>query len=336
MTDSETLSVANRRAESPLATAAVGKTQSRCYQPSDVSIAIPTFGREDVLLETVRGCLLQAPSAGEILVIDQTATHVESTEKVLSEWHRMGCIRWIRLKQPSIPAAMNQALLLASGSLVLFLDDDIVPAEEMVAAHAAAHGGQDLAVVVGQIIQPWQQPMDIAPPKCRDPLRTDFEFPFHSTKRAELQNAMAGHMSVVRKIAVAVGGFDENFQGAAYRFETEFARRIRRTGKRIVFEPAASIRHLRAERGGTRVHGSHLGSASPSHGVGDYYFAMQQGIDVNSARYIARRMMRELCTRFHLLRPWYIPVKFVGEVRALCWAWQLQRSGPVLIKAPVP
>ena len=335
MTDSKPVPVLYPTAPSQLAPRGEGAIQRVCYQPGDISIAIPTFEREEVLLHTIRLCLLQAPSAGEILVIDQTRTHAESTEKALAEWNRIGCIRWIRPAQPSIPAAMNLALLHASRPLVLFLDDDIVPAEELVAAHAAAHGTPEVAVVVGQIIQPWQQPADLVPPRSRDRLRADFDFPFHSTCRAVLKNAMAGHMSVVRETALGVGGFDENFRGTAYRFETEFARRICRAGGKIVFEPAASIRHLRSERGGTRVHGNHLASASPIHGVGDYYFALQQGIDFDSARYIGRRLLRELCTRFHLRHPWYIPVKFVGEVRALCWAWQLRRSGPALIKCPI-
>lgn len=335
MTDSKPLQVISPTAPSQLESRGDGAIQQVCYQPGDVSIAIPTFGREEVLLDTIRCCLLQAPAAGEILVIDQTETHAESTEMALAEWNRIGCIRWLRPTKPSIPAAMNQALLHASRPLVLFLDDDIVPAEEMVAAHAAAHGAPEVAVVVGQIIQPWQQPVNLVAPRSRDRLRADFDFPFHSTCRADLENAMAGHMSVVRDRALEVGGFDENFRGTAYRFETEFARRIRRSGGKIVFEPAASIRHLRSERGGTRVHGNHLASASPIHGVGDYYFALQQGVDFDSARYIGRRLLREVCTRFHLRHPWYIPVKVVGELRALCWAWQLRCSGPALIKDPV-
>ncbi len=310
-------------------------TENKRHLATDISIAIPTFGRDEVLLDTIQGCLEQSPPAGEILVVDQTPIHTSSTERVLADWHRTGHIRWHRLKKPSIPAAMNHALLHAAKPLVLFLDDDIVPAPRLVSAHALAYDSPTIALVVGQIIQPWQQPLDVTRPPDRDPLRADFEFPFHSTRRAELQNAMAGHMSVVRDRALSVGGFDENFQGTAYRFETEFARRICRAGGRIVFEPSASIRHLRAARGGTRTHGNHLASASPNHGVGDYYFALLNGRGAEGLRYIARRITREICTSFHLRHPWYIPVKVLGEIRALCWAWQLRRCGPALIKRPV-
>ncbi|MCA9029504.1 MAG: hypothetical protein KDA66_01780, partial [Planctomycetaceae bacterium] len=45
-----------------------------------------------------------------------------------------------------------------------------------------------------------------------------------------------------------------------------------------------------------------------------------------------KRMVREVCTKFHLVRPWYIPVKLVGEVRAWMWARNMVASGPKLLE----
>lgn len=307
-------------------------TTSVRYTAGDVAIAIPTYGRDQVLVDTIQSCLDQAEPAGELIIVDQTPQHSPEVEATLAEWHRQGTIRWERLKHPSTPAAMNRALELSSKPLVLFLDDDVLLAPGSVAAHAAAHDREDRWIVVGQIIQPWQQPTDIThPPSPPGALRADLEFPFHSQTPCALQNVMAGHMSVRRDRAVEVGGFDENFHGAAYRFETEFGRRVIRAGGEIRFEPRASLRHLRAERGGTRTHGNHLVSPSPHHGVGDYYFALLHGWRTDVAWYCARRMMREVCTRFHLRHPWYIPVKLVGEIRAFAWACALVRRGPALL-----
>jgi hypothetical protein len=41
-----------------------------------------------------------------------------------------------------------------------------------------------------------------------------------------------------------------------------------------------------------------------------------------------RRPFREVCTRFHLRHPWYIPVKFIGEIRAMFAAIHLHHAGP--------
>src|SRR5437868_3122650 len=88
--------------------------------------------------------------------------------------------------------------------------------------------------------------MDRSP---RPGLGACLDFPFNSAIPAQVANVMAGNLSVRREMALAVGGFDENFVGVAYRFETEFCRRLLRAGGRVLFQPAASIHHLRTPTG---------------------------------------------------------------------------------------
>jgi hypothetical protein len=95
-----------------------------------------------------------------------------------------------------------------------------------------------------------------------------------------------------------------------------------------LFQPEARIEHLRAPAGGTRAYGMHLSSASPVHGVGDYYFALRHGLTLESLAYILWRPFRHVWTRFHARRPWWIAPKLVGEARALAWAIRLARRGP--------
>jgi len=44
-----------------------------------VTLAIPTYGRDEVLLDTLRACLTLDPPADELLVVDQTSTHGAET-----------------------------------------------------------------------------------------------------------------------------------------------------------------------------------------------------------------------------------------------------------------
>jgi len=299
-----------------------------------VSVVIPTYQREQVLLDTVNAVAQLVGPLREILLIDQTPLHDPETILELNRLQNEGLIRWIRFEKPSIPHAMNVGLKAAENELVLFLDDDIIPDPQLIEAHAAAHSSDDVRAVVGQVLQPEQRAEDVVTPPRRRGLCADFDFPFNSMRPASLANVMAGNLSVKRSAALASGGFDENFVGVAYRFETEFARRLLMHGGTIEFCPQASIRHLRAERGGTRSTGSHLTSAAPKHGVGDYYFAMRCGETwLERLAYMSRRPIREVATKFHLRHPWYIPVKLLGEFRALCWAIQLQLRGPALIRA---
>ena len=301
---------------------------------ASISIVIPTLDRGELLLETVRMLLELVEPADELMLVDQTPDPPADVAEQLQAMEQSGAIRWIRLERPSIPHAMNVGLQAARSPIVLFLDDDIIPDAQLVAAHRAKHANCDperVWGVVGQVLQPGEEPHARNGYQRKAGLRADFEFPFWSTETAQVANVMAGNLSVRREQALAVGGFDENFSGSAYRFETEFCRRLLAAGGEVHYEPAASIRHLRAARGGTRVTGNHLTSASPRHGMGDYYFALRSGVSLESAAYILRRPLREVRTRFHLAHPWYIPVKLLGEARALCSALGAWRRGPQLI-----
>ena len=294
---------------------------------ASLTIAIPTFGREKILVDSINHLLQQSYSASEILVLDQTPTHEPETEAVLDKMDG-NQIRWIRLSPPSIPMAMNKALILAANPIVLFLDDDIVPAPGLVEFHAASYNDPGIWAVTGQVLQPGQNVRDISYNSNITGIRSYMDFPFNSSQSTIVQNIMAGNLSVRREKALEIGGFDENFIGVAYRFETEFARRIVRYGGKILFQPKASIRHLRIEQGGTRSSGNHMASLSPKHGVGDYYFALRQGVNAENLFYMCWRPFREVRTKFHFRHPWWIPVKLLGEFCAFFLAILLLLRGP--------
>lgn len=289
-----------------------------------VSIAIPTFDRGTILVETIRLLLDLDPAAAEILVIDQTLAPPPAVESALTRWNESGAIRWIRLPSPSIPHAMNVGLMAAASPLVLFLDDDIVPDGRLVGAHAAAHGNGVWAVV-GQVLQPGEEPQHHHETTLHRGVLRDLEFRFNHDDEADVQNVMAGNLSVVRSEALAAGGFDENFIGAAYRFETDFARRLLASGGRIRYVPSASIRHLKAPCGGVRAHGDHRATTSPAHSAGDYYFAL---LHVRAFwLYAWRRLASNLATRHHLTHAWLLPAKVIGELRGIVLARRLLRGG---------
>jgi GT2 family glycosyltransferase len=209
------------------------------------------------------------------------------------------------------------------------LDDDIRIGPAFLAAHYEAFDDPSIWAVVGQVLQPGEEEwVDYEHQRQYSPL-ADLDFPFRSGQRTFVENGMSGNLCVRREVALALGGFDENFlPPVSYRFDSDFCKRLVRAGGRIRFEPSARIHHLRAERGGTRTAGSHLKSASPVHGVGDYYFAFRQGMSPATLRYVLSRPLREVRTRFHLRRPWWIPVKLVGELRAMLMALRLLMRGP--------
>ena len=299
----------------------VSQHRSALAKPA-VSAIIPTYQREQILIDTLHYLLRLPVPPVEIVVVDQTLKHEPAMESELTHLATQGRIRWIRLARPSITQAMNVGVELARGDVVLFLDDDIIPDPALIAAHVSAHeAGSN--IVAGQVLQPGEEPfIDVGGVG---------EFLFRSSRRQNISELMGGNFSIKRELALKLGGFDENFVHVAYRFEAEFASRALAAGEKILFEPAASIRHLRASKGGTRSYGEHLTTIKPSHSVGAYYYFIRARSVPRRIAGIALRPFRAVRTRHHLLHPWWIPATLIAELLGFIWALFLALRGPRLM-----
>jgi GT2 family glycosyltransferase len=289
---------------------------------TNVTIAIPTYNRGPILVETIARLLTLGAPAAEIVIVDQTPSYPAEIESRLRTWSDDGAIRWIRLAKPSIPGAMNHALHVATQPIVLFVDDDVIPTPPLAAEHARAYAA-GVRAVVGQVLQPGESAAHFDEARLhRGPLR-DLEFPFNHDAATDVGNVIACNLSVDREHALAIGGFDERYVFAAYRFETDFALRVIASGGRVRFEPRAQLRHLRIPTGGVRAHGDPRRTAAPTHSVGDYLFAL--GHVPHFWRYAARRFRQNVFTRYTLRHPLAIPLKAMAEVRGYILARKLNR-----------
>ena len=286
-----------------------------------LGIAIPSYRRGGIALDTVRALRSLPRPPDELLLIDQTTDHPAAIGEALQCLHDAEIIRWLRLPEPSIPHAMNVGLQEAQSEVVLFLDDDIVPDQGLIQAHLDAHR-EGALLVAGRVFQPGQH---------SETLREGEPFRFTSDAPANIDEFMGGNFSVRREVALALSGFDENFVGAAYRFEAEFAWRYCRAHGPIHYEPSAIIHHLAIATGGTRAHGHHLRTIKPTHAVGAYYYWLRTRIP-GWRRQALLRPLRAVRTRHHLRRPWWIPLTLLAEARGFALAWQLARRGPKLLK----
>ena len=314
----------NRTASTPRV-----KTELRCQSEDasvipKLSVVIPTYQRERVLLETIDSLINLQYGPAEILIVDQTREHRPDTQNELANLDTVGKIRWIRLAHPSITRAMNVGLEAARNEVVLFLDDDIIPDTFLISSHAQAHADHSCNIIAGQVLQPGEEP--VIETKAYEP------FKFNSCRRQFVSELMGGNFSIKRNLALSLGGFDENFVHVAYRFEAEFAARALAAGENILFQPEASIRHLKASAGGTRSYGEHLTTIKPSHSVGEYYYLLCAKQVPRRALRLFARPLRSIRTRHHLTHPWCIPRTLFAEASGLVWAMTLAARGPRLLE----
>lgn len=284
-----------------------------------ISIVIPTYQREQVLLDTLERLLPLLRSGDEIVVVDQTARHEPATAIGLRELVNRGAIRWFRRAKPAICASMNLGAVLAKGELLLFVDDDVIPTFQLLEAHRVAHAAEAaLPITCGQVLQPWNsEPTDEAMTFARG-------FPFNYSKPCDILDLIGCNFAVRRDFFLHVGGFDEQFIGVCYRYEAEFTQRVfRETGRKVRFLPDASLRHLQAGGGGTRSFGAKEAWRHITGSVGDYYFALRCLHAGACLRHSLQRLVREPMNRRTLRRPWLIPLLLVREIAAWLWAARL-------------
>ncbi|MBD3880805.1 glycosyltransferase family 2 protein [Phormidium tenue FACHB-886] len=224
-----------------------------------ISIIIPTFGREDVLRETIISVLQQEYCDYEVLVIDQTPQHTPQIETYLEALAAQQKIRWFRVKWANLPAARNYGVRRSKGEVVLFLDDDVQLPEGFLAAHGQNYLSRpEVGAVAGRVFDRMkladtpERQIEYLPPAAMNPGIAWYHIDLvHTTQPQQVITARGCNMSFRRSLFQTYGiWFDERFRGSAVREESDFCLRIRSTGLKIWYDPNAHLVHLGEETGG--------------------------------------------------------------------------------------
>ena len=209
-----------------------------------ISLIIPTYNREELLVQTLRCALQQDLPDCEILVIDQTTGHQPETERFLAEHH--SDIIHIQRTEPSVTKARNEGLRRARGDILVFVDDDTSFEPGFLAAHRDAHmAGAD--IVQGRVIEKDSRP-------ARRPVWLTRTLKFKGSdnydKDGVTNNITGCNFSITRKVVDTIGFFDENFRGISVREESDYARRAWKAGLSFAFSASAWLFHHRSLSGG--------------------------------------------------------------------------------------
>lgn len=235
-----------------------------------ISVIIPTYRREQLLCDCLTDVLRQDWADYETIVVDQSPDHQPSTEEFLRR--HAGRIRRVRLRHPSVTAACNLGARLASGTLLVFLDDDVrIPDDRLLAQHAACYDDESVGVVAGRVKDARGGPAHPYDPRSADRRWGWYYTTWDHDQRTDVVTAPGANMSCRRALFLRLGGFDERFSGNAVRFENDFCLRVLTAGYRVRFEPTASVLHHYGSEGGHD--NRHLcGTSEASHAWYESYF----------------------------------------------------------------
>lgn len=299
--------------------------------PVSLALAVPTYRRERVLVDTLEQVLAQDPPPDEVLVVDQSERHDPETEAFLAGASAAGRLRWIRHAPPGLPGARNRALAESTCEVVLFIDDDVELEPGFVARHAANYADPAVAAVGGRVVQaraPWQ----IAARRRPWPRRLDCLYlrPDGTERLEGVATFQGGNHSIRRAVALAAGGYDEGYLGWAFREESDLALRLWEAGHRIVFDPLAALTHLQAEAGGCRYEEHARPVADWTIAYPGAYFAWRHLFPAPAFwREIAvSNLARSVLRKQNARRPWRLPFALAS------YAWAVGLAGLAAARAP--
>lgn len=180
-----------------------------------LSVIIPTFNRKDSLQKTLDGLARQTYPLSQFEVIVVSDGSTDGTEALLEQYAGAPYVLRPVYQANGGPArARNNGIKNASGEVVVFLDDDVEPAPNFLAVHAAHHVSEDRAVVIAPMLPDpdlaWCEPAWIAWEHAM------LEKQYSAWRTGEWAGCgphhfYSGNASVRREHLIAVGGFDEQF-----------------------------------------------------------------------------------------------------------------------------
>jgi GT2 family glycosyltransferase len=229
-----------------------------------VSVVIPTYNRLGRLRRVLAALAEQTypRQHTEIIVVSDGST--DGTNEYLTHEPPIELVL-VAQGNRGPAAARNRGIEASSGSIVLFVDDDVIAAPDLVQRHVDSHraGGAGLAVIGPMLTPPdahmrpwvrWEQTM----------LYRQYEAMRRGLYDATPRQFYTGNASVDRDSLLASGGFDPRFRRAE---DLDLAYRMETAGLRFVFNPHAVGYHY-----ADRSFGSWLRNAR-DYGVCDAVFA---------------------------------------------------------------
>ena len=255
------------------------------------SVILPTYNRKQQLAKVIAGLELQTFDHAQFEVIVVSDGSQDGTDDYLRTLNPSFKLRSVFQPNQGVAATRNNGVSHASGRLILFIDDDVVPHPELLARHYQSHQQADFAtstIVIGPMLNPpdfnyqpwveWEQQMLYKQYAAMD--RGDWE----ATARQFYTGNCSIHLSYFKRF----GGFDPSFRRAE---DVELAYRMAGQGAKFVWNNQAIGYHY-----AQRSYASWLDTPY-AYGRNDVVFTRERG-----QSWLVPTLMREYPGRSLLIR----------------------------------
>jgi glycosyltransferase involved in cell wall biosynthesis len=212
----------------------------------DISVVVCTYNRAALLEKALRSLFAQtaAPSSFEIVVIDNNSA--DNTPQVVESLKAQSPVplRYFRESRQGNAYARNAGVDQAAGSIVAYMDDDVIADENWVAVMKDAFAQEpELDFVGGSVLPVWESdPPSWLTSEHWAPLALlDYGREPLDIKGQTPRGLITANIAIRREVFAEVGGFLTSLQrvkgGIGSMEDHEFLMRICRAGKRGKYLP---------------------------------------------------------------------------------------------------
>ena len=204
-----------------------------------LSVILPTYNRKQQLLQVIDGLENQTFNRSEFEVIVVSDGSTDGTHDCLDQLKTNLNFRWLQQANQGAAATRNNGISHATGEIVLFIDDDVVPDTELLTQHYSSHqnaGFPEDLIVIGPMLTPpdyryepwveWEQEM----------LYKQYEAMNRGDWAPTARQFYTGNSSIPLPYLKESGGFDANFLRAE---DVELAFRLADKGAKFAFNKNA-------------------------------------------------------------------------------------------------
>jgi GT2 family glycosyltransferase len=204
------------------------------------SVVIPTYNRRVTLERVLRALSSQTVAADtfEVIVVADGCTDGtgDLCRRLANEvpFH----LRLFEQVNAGPAAARDHAVRAALAPLIVFVDDDVVPDENLIAVHLAAHAadGDDTVVAIGPLLPPLDTRLNAWGAWEERALCAQYDDMEAGRWRPTYRQFYTGNASLSRSLILSAGGFNASFRRAE---DVELGLRLDAQGCHFVFLPTA-------------------------------------------------------------------------------------------------
>ncbi len=210
-----------------------------------VSIIIPTCNRPECVLHLLTALKEQTYTSFEVIVVDQSSATQQVSRQGISVPYPL---KLLYSAYPNRSNAKNIGIRNATGDILLFCDDDIVPSPKMMEVHVKNHRDTTIGGVSCRIIENDLPPL-MSTDICRVLWYGRMKDGFHSDVCCDVETLVGGNMSIKQTVLQEAGYFDAIFRGTSIFEEQDVSERLKSLGYRIRFTNETTIQHIPQKTG---------------------------------------------------------------------------------------